>query len=156
MDAKKAFEEFKAAYDQIPRGLGRKRDAERMKDVGRLLGVAIETAGRRVDEIWRQSGIVDRTSVQRWLRGDNMPQPAQIELLKQFLVPDGADHRSLAISLLTPRYRPVITFLLEEEAAGRELTEEQIIEALDLAAKSKKMLTPTMIRIFLGLNEVEE
>lgn len=153
MDAKEAFEQFKAAYDQIRSGPGVKRDAEMMKEVSRLLGVAIEAAGRRIDEVWSQSGIVDRTSVQRWLRGDNMPQPAQVLLLKRFLVPSTADHRSLAISLLDARYRPVISLLLEEEAAGRNMNEEQLIQALDLVLTSKRTLTPAILRIFLGIEE---
>lgn len=153
MDAKEAFQQFKAAYDQIRSGPGTRKDADRKEEAGRLLVVAIEAAGKTVEDVWRQTSIGDRTSILRWIRGRNTPQPAQIALLEQFLVPDVADHRSLAISLLDARYRPVISLLLEEEAAGRNMNEEQLIQALDLVLTSKRTLTPAILRIFLGIEE---
>lgn len=146
MDAKEAFGLFKQEWSQA------RVDKTRTSEAGRLLSLAVEVAGKTGKDI-EKAGFVDRTSIVRWLKGRTLPHQAQVNALERFLIPHGADHRSLAMSLLDARYRPVIILLLEEEAVGRNMSEEQLVQVLDLVSTSKGKLTPGILRIFLGIEE---
>lgn len=147
---REAFERFKELTE-----IARKNPAQK-KAMGQALVDAIKAVGKTKDSI-REARIADRTTVDRWVKGQSVPHPIQIYRLEEYLfrpVSSGVNQRSFgsfASDLLDPRFRPVITFLLEEETNNRALTEEQLVNLLTLAEKSKGKLTETMIRIFLGM-----
>lgn len=144
MSAKETFERFSQMVNKA------RADVARKKEMGELLAVAIESAGKKKKDIV-DAHIADRASVDRWLNGNHVPQPNQVENLRKFLLDVSGNDHPFCMVLLDPRYRPVINFVLQQETKEAFLNKIQISSLFELAEKSKGTLSPEMIRIFLGL-----
>lgn len=144
MSAKEAFEQFRLVADLAH------TDAAQKKEMGRLLVVAITSAGKTRKDMYH-AGIANRSTIDRWLSGNNIPQPNQMESLRKFLLDVSGSGHPLATLLLDLRYRPVINFVLQQETEETPLDKTQVSALLELAEKSKGTLSPEMMRIFLGL-----
>lgn len=146
MNREETFAQFERAVKAA------RTDSSKKKEMGQMLRAAIESAGKTRRDIIGAC-IASRASVDRWLHGSHVPHPNQVDSLKKILlgVSGVIDTHSLASVLLDARYRPVIEFLMQEESSKRPLSEEQVSSLLELAEKSKGMLSSEMMRIFLGL-----
>lgn len=145
MDAKQAFTLFSDLASEARVNHGKRRE------MGEQLMVAIKLADKTKKDLL---SLASRITIDRWLSGRIVPPVLQVERLKEFLIPeDVTSDKSVILTdcLLDPRYRPVISFLFQQEDNKQPLSKEQVQDLLDLAERSKGLLTVEFIQVFLGI-----
>ena len=146
-------ESIQEAFDRFERAAKQARvDGDRKKEMARCLEAPFELSGKTKKEFGRHPSAPNRATIDRWLAGVSVPHPSQLKLLREFLmVPKSVcGTYSLATVLLSQQIRPVIVFLLEEEKAGRKITEDELDSLIWIAERSKGVITSEIIHIFLG------
>jgi len=141
-----AFDKFVGIVKQA------RKDHHKKQIMGLLLAEVFEKSGKTKNDFWEYPSAPNRATVDRWLAGKTVPHPKQIQILQEYLFGPMSIQftHSMSAGLLSKKIRPVILFLIEEENAGREITEEELNGLLWIAERSKSQVTTEMMRIFLG------
>jgi len=129
-----------------------RRDKKKRADIAVAFRDLLLASGKTVKEL-HDAVSADKSSVDRWLVGRSVPHTGNIVELRRFFFGSTAPigEHALAPLLMDPKYRPMLRFVLEYEAAGQKLTREQVDNLLWLAERSQGEMPPDAIRTFLGL-----
>lgn len=150
-NANTAFQKFDeaaktAASDQ-------QGNSEKKLAMARALSVVFDLSGKTKEDVVR-AGIAHRATVDRWLRGDNVPHPSQRDRLRAFLLVDSFGHDSVPNYMLimdileNPKYRPVVGFLMENV-----VSREQAGRLFRVAKESENILTIEFMQFILGFSK---
>lgn len=146
MDIQTAYEHFVTAVEKARR----EPSETNRKEMGEALQLMLSAANRRKQDIVAMG--VNHATVDRWIRGKNIPLPHKLELIYNALSSVSENGEvGIASYFTNPRYRPILELTYSQGFREPALTTHQIKELLALADKSRGVLTTEMMRTYLGI-----